>query len=157
PRIIGDELGMERWNTMRISSNWDANIPDILLANLRAMRKGIEWDGDTNMAWNMKTLLMLARAGALEIVARPMPEIVRDANETDDAFETRLLEMMQNHWSVCAVKILAGADLQSSNYWSTVVAKSRRESLAAATSNWDRMTEALDHKRPLEQILREVY
>lgn len=154
PQIIGNELGMERWNSMRTSSGWDG---DVLLANLRAMRQGIEWDGDTNMAWNMKTLLMLARAGALEIVARPMPEIVRDANETDEAFDARLLEVMANHWSVCGVRVLAGADLQSPNYWCTVVANSRRESIEAATSNWERMLEVLDYKWPLEQILREVY
>jgi hypothetical protein len=121
------------------------------------MRAGIEWDGDANMAWNLKTLLMLARAGALAIVARAMPEIVREEGEPEEAFDARLLEVLESHWSTCAVQVLAGAELQNPAYWATAVSRSRRESLDAATANWERMIEVLGNQRPLEKILGEVY
>jgi ATP-dependent DNA helicase RecQ len=156
PQIIGNELGMERWNSIRTNSRWDKG-KDILLANLCAIRPTLEWDGNTNMAWNLKTLLMLARSGAIEIVARPMPEVEREDGESEEAFDARLQEVLEDHWSSCAVKVLAGADLQRQSYWDTVVSKNRGESLAAAETNWKRMLEAIDRRRPLEKILSEVY
>ena len=86
-----------------------------------------------------------------------MPEIVREEGEPEEAFDTRLLEVLKSHWSTCAVKVLAGAKLQNPGYWATVVSRCRRESLDAATANWERMIEVLGKQRPLEKILREVY
>ena len=114
-------------------------------------------DSDPNMAWNLKTLLMLARAGALEIVARPMPEIVRKEGEPEEVFDARLLEVLEDHWSSCAVRPLVGAKLQDPHYWNTVVSANRGKSLEAATASWEWMLEALGNQKPLEKIFCEIY
>lgn len=154
PKIIGEELGLERWKAIRHSSNWDG---ETMLANLRALRPGKTWDSEANMGWNMKTLLLLARAGALTIESRRPPTVTIEQGETEAAFEKRLAETMAEHWSLCPVRLHAAADLATPEYWSTVVASSRLETFSAASLNWRRMREVLAGRRDLNRILRDVY
>ena len=154
PKIIGEELGLERWNAIRHSSKWDG---ETMLANLRALRPGMVWDGDANMGWNIKTLLLLARAGALTIESRRPPTVTIEEGESEEAFEKRLAEKMEEHWSLCPVRLHAAADLATPEYWATVVARSRLETLSAASLNWARMREVLASRRDLNRILRDVY
>ena len=154
PAIITEQLGLERWNAIRHSSKWD---DETMLANLRALRPGKTWDSEANMGWNMKTLLLLARAGALTIESRPPPTVNREEGETDEVFEKRLADKMEEHWSVCPVRIHAAAELVTREYWATVVERSRSETLSAAGVNWARMREVLASRRDLSRILRDVY
>jgi len=154
PKIIGEELGLERWKAIRHSSKWDG---ELMLANLRALRPGKTWDSDANMGWNMKTLLLLARAGALTIESRRPPTVTIEQGETEEAFEKRLAEKMEEHWSLCPVRLHAAADLSTPQYWATVVANSRLETLSAASLNWRRMREVLAGRRDINRILRDVY
>lgn len=154
PAIITEQLGLERWNAIRHSSKWDG---ETMLANLRALRPGKTWDSEANMGWNMKTLLLLARAGALTIESRRPPTVTLEEGETEAAFEKRLAEKMEEHWSLCPVRLHAAADLTTPEYWSTVVARSRSETLTAASVNWARMREVLAGRRDLNRILRDVY
>ena len=154
PKIIGEELGLERWKAILNKSEWDG---EMLLADLRVLRPGKMWDSKANMGWNMKTLLLLARAGALTIASRRPPTVTIEQGETEAAFEKRLLEKMKEYWSICPVRLHAAADLLTPEYWATVVAKSRLETLSAASLNWRRMREVLAGHRDLNRILRDVY
>jgi ATP-dependent DNA helicase RecQ len=154
PKIIGEELGLERWNAIRHDSEWDG---ETMLANLRAMRPGVVWDSDANMGWNLKTLLLLARAGALTIESRRPPTVTSEQGETEAAFEKRLADKMEEHWSLCPVRLHAAVELSTPEYWATVVASSRIETLSAASLNWRRMREVLEGRRDLNRILRDVY
>jgi superfamily II DNA or RNA helicase len=153
PKIITEELGLERWNSILHGSEWDG---ETLLANLRAIRPGMEWDSDANMAWNMKTILLLARADALEIESRRPPEVPRAEGESEAAYAKRSQAEMELHWSICPVRIKS-AETASSTFWEDAVAKSRNETLSAADENWRRMREVLTGKRDPLAILRDVY
>ena len=154
PAIVGDELGLERWNAMRHSSGWDG---DIMLTNLRAQRPGIVWDSDSNMGWNIRVLLLLARTGALTIESRPPPHIERIAGEATTAYEERIRKAMREHWSLCPVRVHAGAELSTAAYWEQVIARNRHATLAAARMNWERMCRVLLHVDEIGGILRHVY
>lgn len=155
PAIITEELGMERWKSIVHSTNskWDG---ETLLADLRALRPGMVWDSEANMSWNMKTILLLARAGALEIESRRPPDVVRGESESEIAFEKRLRAELERHWSICPVR-LKNTETTSPAFWEKVVARSRSETLSAADESWRRMCEVLAGKRELAAILREVY
>jgi ATP-dependent DNA helicase RecQ len=156
PKIIGEEIGLDRWKSMfhNKNSRWDN---DVLMADLRSMRAEIEWDGDTNMAWNLNTLLMLVRAGQLEIVAREVPRIDQKDGESDYDFESRRQRILEEHWSTCPVKIRDSTQLLDQDFWANEVSSSREESLNASNLNWNRMLEVLHKGRPLDTILRQVY
>lgn len=154
PAIITEQLGLERWLAIRNSSRW---VDSTLLANLRALRQGMTWDSEANMGWNMKTLLLLARAGALTIESRRPPTVTINPGESEEAFERRLVTEMDEHWSLCPVELTPGIDLDSPEYWATVVARSRNETLSASRLNWKRMCEVLAGSGDINRILRDVY
>ncbi|MFT5468118.1 MAG: ATP-dependent DNA helicase RecQ [Verrucomicrobiales bacterium] len=154
PTIITEELGLERWKAILHDSEWDG---ETLLANLHALRPGMTWESKANMGWNLKTLLLLARAGALTIESRRPPELNRDENENELEFEKRQAKEMEKYWSLCPVRVQAPKNLLSTEYWETVIARSRDESFATARANWLRMTEVLEGRCDLKCILQEVY
>ena len=108
------------------------------------------------MGWNMKTILLLVRAGALKIESRRPPEVLRAERESEATFAERFRKEMEQHWSICPVRI-ESAETTSPAFWEDVVAKSRSDTLSAADENWRRMREVLMGKRDLTTILREVY
>ena len=154
PAIITEELGLERWKAIVHGSEWEG---EILLANLNALRADMTWESKANMGWNLKTLLLLARAGGLTIESRRPPVLTRGEDEDELDFESRLAETMEKHWSLCPVRVHASENLLSPEYWETVVARSRDDSLRIARENWSRMNQVLKGSRDLGRILRDVY
>jgi ATP-dependent DNA helicase RecQ len=156
PKIIGEEIGLDRWKSMFYNKNsrWENGV---LMADLRSMRAEIEWDGDTNMAWNLNTLLMLVRAGQLEILAREIPRIDQEDCESDYDFESRRQRILEDHWATCAVKIHDSTRLLDQGFWANEVNSSREESLNASAVSWECMLQVLNKTRPLREILNQVY
>jgi len=154
PSIITKELGLERWKAIWYDSKWDDLV---LLANLRALRPTMIWDGETNMTWNLRTLLLLARAGALEIQHRPPPEIMKRNEESEEDFLSRREEELQNHFSMCPVKLLTNEDTLKPQFWENSVAECRDRTLSLSRDNWERMDSLLRGNAEIEEVLRATY
>jgi len=155
PAIITEELGLDRWKAIWHDSQWE----DLtLLANLRALRPTIDWDSsERNMKWNLRTILLLARAGALVIEHRPPPDIEQSDLETDEDFRARRDAKMKTHFSTCPVKLSTREDTLSSEFWENAVAGCRGKTLALSHDNWDRMNALLRGDAEIEEVLRATY
>lgn len=154
PAIITEELGLDRWKAIWHASKWE----DLtLLANLRALRPTMDWDSERNMKWNLRTLLLLARSGALAIQHRPPPDIVKADSETEEDFQMRRGTEMQNHFSICPIKLLTTEDTLSSEFWEKTVAASRNKTLSLSYDNWERMDKLLSGDAEIEEVLRATY
>jgi ATP-dependent DNA helicase RecQ len=155
PSIITEELGLDRWKAIWHNSKWDDLI---MLANLRALRPTMDWDSsEKNMKWNLRTLLLLARSGALSIQHRPPPDIVKGDSETEDAFQARRDAEMQAHFSICPVRLLTTEDTLNSLFWETTVAECREKTLSLSRENWERMDALLKGDVEIEEVLRSTY
>ena len=129
-----------------------------MLANLRALRPTMEWDSDRNMKWYLRTILILARAGALTIEHRPPPDIEQSDLETDEDFRARRDAEMKNHFSICPVKLLTTReDTLSPEFWENTVADCRGKTLALSHDNWERMDALLQGDAEIEEVLRATY
>lgn len=153
PAIITEELGLDRWRAIWHDSKWEDST---LLANLRSLRPTMDWDSEKNMKWNLRTLLLLARSGALAIQHRPPPDITKGDSESEESFQQRREMEIQAHFSVCPVKVLT-EDTLSPAYWANVVASCRENTLALARDNWERMDALLRGECKIEDILRATY
>jgi ATP-dependent DNA helicase RecQ len=149
PMVISDELGLERWRSMWFSRREEDGV-DYL--NLRAVRSKLQWDGERNREWNLKTLLLLARAGVLEILHRPGPECVQLPEESDEDFQLRR-EQAEAYYPIQLIQ----SNPLNAHDWDRQVGVPRGHTLRAAGENWRRMEEFLHGKRPLVDILCEVY
>ena len=159
PSLIGDELGLERWRAIFYDpeSKWEVE-GEILLANLNAKRTGIEYEGKSNFAWNLKTILLLERVGALEIVnqERP-PECLREDGETDQSYESRRNALFEKYWSTCRLRFIGDAHTLEESYWNETVSETRSRTLNSAGLNWRRMNDLLDGNVDSNYTLSQMY
>lgn len=138
PSLIGDELGLERWRTL-----WHGRqtVDDLHRLDLRALRPGKQWDSERNIGWNIRTLLMLARAGVIELVDT-------GTNYTEPGVAAPPVH--------ATVRLLGNSPL-SEDAWDQQVGRYRQEAVDAARRNWASMEQILNGSRPLVRILQQTY
>ena len=156
PRVISKKLGFERWNRMWWMGRNPDGDGDVRLVNLRSMRRGVEWDSERNLDWNLKTLLLLARAGVIQILHRPFVEPARLDEETDEAFSQRRSALRAAALAFCPVQLLQPRPITPAD-WDEQVGVPRQQSAEAAWKNWRRMQAVLREQTPVEKVLRELY
>jgi len=69
PTIISDELGVNRWKAM-YNSRKKTDADDLFEINIDAIPEHGKGGNEYNVSWNMRTLLLMARAGLLELDVR---------------------------------------------------------------------------------------
>lgn len=153
--IISPELGLDRWRTMWASRQRGSN--DTYLVNLRAVRAGLAFDSDDNAKWNLRTLLLLARARVLRLHYRPLPPVERTADESDKALDDRRSRLREEHFASCLIELLGDNNPLNEGSWNDLVEPDRAGSRQEASANWRRMASILDGKGNLPDILSAVY
>lgn len=68
PKFISAQYGLDRWIRMYQERETLEQSPHTILVNLNAARE-LDMRGDYNRSWNVRTLQLLQRAGALEFVS----------------------------------------------------------------------------------------
>lgn len=153
--IVGEEIGLERWKKMWSSRQKTGT--DTFLIDLGKVRSGLSWESQGNIAWNLRTLLLLARAKVLRLHYRPIPSLERLATETDEEYVARRAVYLSEQATLRPIELLGKNNPLNEEAWSTLVEPDRKESHRESGLNWRRMTEILDGGRPLPEILAEVY
>ncbi|MBB5458755.1 protein DpdF [Paraburkholderia sp. Cpub6] len=148
PMIISDELGFGRWKAM-YQSRSSTTEEGLLAINIDAVREGLPGGSEYNVNWNMRTLILMARAGliALEI------EVNRDELDADSAESaSSMLAAMAN----VRVRIRNDGHLIP-QIWEAAVSASRGKTLKAAERNLQMMRQLLPSSIGLnQQIGQEV-
>jgi superfamily II DNA/RNA helicase len=153
PRVITEDLGLKRWKNIWYASKWSDSI---LLAYLRALHEELDWDTDRNMSWNLKTILLLARAGAVEVHYRPPPDQDLEDGEDPEAADSEREKEPERYYSEIPLRLNRSDTLEEA-FWQEAVAKSRDATMEAANTGWRRMEDILENRRSLVDVLREVY
>lgn len=148
PAIISKELGFGRWEAM-----WKSRRPtsdeNLWGVDIESVREGLSRSSDENVKWNMRTLILMARAGLISLEVEPNRS-EQDAEPGEDA--SSLLSAMAN------VRVrLRNHGHRLPEIWETAVSASRQRTLAAASRNLELMRELLPSTLGLAQkIGREV-
>lgn len=148
PKIISDQLGFNRWKSMYQSSQQTSE-HDLWEINIDAVHEGLSGGSEYNVNWNMRTLILMARAGlvALELEDNP-EEITEDPGE--DA--SSLLAAIAN----VRVRILDNGHLIRET-WEKAISASRYATLQAAERNLQMMRQLLPSSSGRDsQVGREV-
>jgi superfamily II DNA/RNA helicase len=153
PQIVSSEIGFQRWQSMWASRIDDAESPYV---NLNAKRPGVTWDGERNREWNLKTLLLLARSGVLEIQSGVRPGSPQRAGESVQDYEARREEERATLEAYVPVRLLQ-SNPTTARSWDQQVEVKRGASKVSAARNWSRMEDLVRNRRRREDILREVY
>lgn len=156
PTLISDELGFERWLALSSAAAALDQHGLLLQVDLDVVPPRLSQQSDYNAAWNMRTLIMMARAGLLELESEPPEDPARLPEETDIQFEVR----SDSYWALYFRK--AVVRMRYDNYRSQVVFNERMgfersRSLTAAVANTALLDRLLRGRTEVSALLDELY
>lgn len=151
---IGDRIGLERWETMFLNSREvGGNVHDV---DTDSLRPDLDYAGDRNRQWNMRTLVLLARAGVLEFRHLPPPEIKQKDGESDADFEQRREALWETYRATSRIALLKANPL-SENNWSEATSGHRKSVDRHQRRSWKGMESVLNQSRRLTDVLSDIY
>ena len=156
PSLISDDLAFERWSTMYSSSERRDALGQLLEVDLAVVPPRLRRQSDYNESWNMRTLIMMARAGMLELESQPPPKIAQHEAETASDFELR----NEEHWSEyfqSAVVGMAEFGHLSKERFETLIGQERQRSFDAATENRGLLNQLLGGSVEVSSLLDHLY
>ncbi|MDA8991813.1 protein DpdF [Akkermansiaceae bacterium] len=151
---IGNELGLERWVSMFNSKNEvAANTYDV---NIDALRPNLDYAGDRNRQWNMRTLVLLTRAGIIKFEHLPPPEIKQKEEESAGDFEHRREQDWSRYRAICRISLKKANPLTEED-WNEATVGHRTSVSRHQKESWNAMKSVLNSSRGLTSVLAEVY
>jgi ATP-dependent DNA helicase RecQ len=149
PSLISNDLGIARWRALYESRKNYTSDGDLIRIDLTALRQGLSSGFSENIKWNIRTLILLSRAGFLELDVEPNSG--QDDNADDDFFTSPLAAM-----AVIRIRLLRD-DHCLEDAWENVVSRSRSKTLNAGRRNLELMQSLLNGGREVSEILKELY
>ncbi|MGO7299595.1 protein DpdF [Rhizobium ruizarguesonis] len=156
PSLISDGLGFERWSTMYGASTQLDTIGRLLEVDLRVVPPRLRRQSDYNQSWNMRTLIMMARAGMLELQSRPPLRIAQQEHETEIAFELRSEENWEEYFQSTVISISEFGHMSRERFES-LVGEERQRASDAATANRVLLDKLLGGASEVSLLLDQLY
>jgi superfamily II DNA/RNA helicase len=153
-RLISIDRGFERWEEMWVRHQRGQG--DTYLVPLDARPKDIVEPGRRNASWNLRTLVLMGRAGLITFAAHPPPVVTRLSDESDEAYASRVDLKLAVFSQEVAIRIADPQHLDKA-HWDRVVHDVRNALRQADEEALALVLELRDLKRPLSEILRHVY
>lgn len=146
PAIISNELGFARWRALYDSRSDDQG-DGCFAVNLDAIRTGLKGSNDENVRWNMRTLLLMSRAGFLNLELEP-----KSHGDIEDDTPASVLA------TLATVRIrLLREDHLLLEAWEQGVSQSRQRTLKAGRENLQMLQQMLINRREVSETLAELY
>jgi superfamily II DNA/RNA helicase len=153
-RIISVDRGFERWEAMWVRRQAVGN--DTFVLSLDDRPADIADTGMRNASWNLRTLVLMARAGLLAFAPAPPPIVERGEGDDPIVFEERRRRILENFSRQVGIRLLDSRH-SDKKHWDAVVAGTRA-SLRAADDESAELVKELRHLHtPLNDIFRMVY
>jgi superfamily II DNA/RNA helicase len=153
-----DNKGYERWRAMYASRSdlGDGRIR-VSLTVIPEYGFGRFENSPANVAWNLRTLALLARAGAIELDAQPPPTREAFADDKGSIDEESLRAELERHRLEKVVRVLSEDLLDLRGIWRSDVEKARLRSASAASRGLALLTEFLEGTRCAAETFAEAY
>jgi ATP-dependent DNA helicase RecQ len=156
-RVITSDLGLQRWAAMFATREKGGERENVFAVDLRAKRPGQMQDNDANVAWNLQTLNLMARAGLIRLHAARPPEVERQTGESGDVHETRVSDAFTKYFATAQVEPLNGLDLRSPEVWERLVEPERERTAGAAGDQLTLLKTMFVGEREFAEALSKVY
>lgn len=156
PSLISDDLAFERWSTMYGHSAQLDTMGQLLEVDLAVVPPRLRRQSDYNQSWNMRTLIMMARAAMLGLESQPPARIAQQEEESEAAFELRSDE----HWSEYFQRTVVGmSELGhlSRERFDARIGQERQRSFDAAIENRALLAKLLSGSTEVSLLLDRLY
>jgi hypothetical protein len=149
PALIGVDLGLPRWRAMMQAR--DQGAEGVCRLDLATVPPQIHQMTDYNRAWNLRTVMLLVRAGVIEFATAP-PGLPAPQGAPGQESE----EDFRRLFDTVLVRILNGEHLNE-ELWTNHIEQSRQATLEAARAGLQRMERVLEGKAEISRELQALY
>jgi hypothetical protein len=125
---------------------------NFLRVDLRAQPPRVRKDSKTNFEWNLKTLILMSRAGLISLESEPPPRIENWENES----EKEINERFEEYFNSRTIRVIASGH-QDKDMWEDRVEPVRKTIFDTGRAALNLMEQILEGKRETSQILASVY
>ena len=148
--LISTELGLDRWRYMHQSGEFVSE--DRFRIDLRAQHGAIKYDSLRNMAWNWRTLLLMKRAGFIQLCFSE-PQLPQD----EILEEEQLSAFYEDFFSHVEVEITHDGHLDQA-VWDEIIGAQRTQEREGRRIGFAQLKQWLDHPAtPLCGLLSDFY
>lgn len=148
-----NENAFSRWRTMFKKSRLEG---DHRILDLRLTPPHLPQQTELNESWNMRTLILMARAGLIELTSSPPEAIERWDEEDDTAFEERINARWDDYYAEIPVRTLDPQHLMKDHFHERIAAEKDRNAKATRAS-LDTLLNALRGEREMGEALASAY
>lgn len=156
PSLISEDLAFERWDAMVKDAKHLDGIGMRLEVNLGSVHRNLRQETDYNTAWNMRTLIMMARAGLLELDASEPHFTPREATEDDAAYERRAEAYWSDYYQRCIVNLREPGHRAREVFVKRIQAE-RSRSFMAADANANLLKALVSGETEVGGLLQRLY
>ncbi len=156
PHLIGSELGLARWKKLWASAEHVGD--DLYRINLTIIHNGINFKSNKNFLWNLRTVLMMARAGVLELDTDLESPPDKNAFPDVDHYEAELMRILEKNKNSLVVRILISGHT-SEMLWKTKIIPSRKQTSLDSLHNHYSLINWLQNSQlnPMCETLVDLY
>lgn len=156
PRFIGDDNALERWRAMFARSKRLNGDDDLYEVDLTCVPPRLHRESDYNRAWNVRTLILMARSGLIALDSSPQQISERASGESEAAYEARIEEAWSDYYNKIIVRILDDAHT-SQEHFERKTARDRDRATNAAERSFENLMAGLEGRQEMGDILTDLY
>jgi hypothetical protein len=129
---------------------------ELIEVNLAVVPPRLRQQSDYNESWNMRTLIMMARAGMLTLESKAPSPVARHENEIDSDFERRTEEYWSEYYQRAVVRLNEFGHL-SRAWFDEKIGQERQRSFDVAAENWRSLERLLSGSVENSDLLDHLY
>ena len=134
PSLISGELAFDRWEAMYSRAKKLDALGRRFRLDISTVPPKLRRQTDYNQAWNMRTLIMMARAGLLDLDAEAPEALEQGPEETEDDFDRRSEDYWAGYYTRCVVDVNFGNHSDKDGF-SQLISAERSRAFVAAEEN----------------------
>lgn len=156
PRFIGNDNALDRWRAMFAGARPIEDESDLYEVDLNCVPPKLHQESDYNRGWNVRTLILMARSGIIELDSSPhqVPEL--RSGETEAAYAARIDAALSDYFNKIIVRILDDAHLVE-DHFEQRTALDRNRATSASERSFNGLMSSLEGRQEMGDVLTDLY
>lgn len=156
PRFIGNDNAFERWQAMFARARRIEGDEDFYEIDLTCVPPRLHQESDYNRGWNVRTLILMARSGLVELDSSPHQVPALRSGEAETAYAARIEESWRDYFNKVFIRILDDAHGVESHFEQRT-ALDRDRATSASERSFSGLMTALDGRQEMGDVLTNLY
>ena len=152
--VISEDKAFDRWITMYQAQHKREN--DLHILDLNAVPSNLSQQTDFNNQWNMRTLLLLARSGIIELDSFEPLSPEKQPEETECDYSYRIEKFWNEFYNSVSVRTITSHHMNKDYFFDKVVSE-RQKAERLADISFNNLMSTLRQEKRISDALSELY